>query len=277
MQIQHANRRSWINLGTANRAQAALEARKLYEELRANGWQETLRRRKPDDPALAKKASATIGEYLEAVKAKSALYVKTVEGYAVALRKIAADIHALSDTAEKKSPILREAWRAKVNAIKLRTLRTEKIENWRVDFIRRKGINPVKEKSARVRQTVFCGARVPSSRARSSRASATLWIFPIPLPSAASRLRRCAWRAIARRSTWRSSSKAHAKSLRARSLSSSRSFCWARWRAAKKRNRQAALECVSLRRGLDSYRGDRVLPSEVARFRERRARRRRAA
>ena len=111
MQIQHSKQRSWINLGTANKAQAAFKARKLYEEFRANGWAETMRRRRPLD-VPDKKVKATIGEYLDAVKAKSAIYLKTVEGYAVALRKIAADIHGLADTREKKSPTHRQAWRA---------------------------------------------------------------------------------------------------------------------------------------------------------------------
>jgi hypothetical protein len=154
VQIQHAGRRARINLGTANRAQAAVEARKLYEELRANGWKETLRRRQPKD-IPEKKANGTIGEYIDAAKARSGIYGKTVEGYAAALRKIAADIHGLADTPDKKSPRRRQAWRATINDIKLRTLTAQKIENWRVDFIRRKGINPVKEKSARVSANTF--------------------------------------------------------------------------------------------------------------------------
>jgi Phage integrase family len=154
VQIQHANRRSWINLGTANRAQAAVEARKLYEELRANGWDATLRKRKPQDE-VEKKVNATIGLYVDAAKRKSAVYTKTLEGYAVALRKIAADICGLADTGEKKSPIHREAWREKVNAIKLRTLTREKIENWRVEFVKRKGIDSLSEKSARISANSF--------------------------------------------------------------------------------------------------------------------------
>ena len=65
VQIQHANRRARINLKTANKAQAALLARKLYLELCANGWDETLRRRR-GDPAR-KKVNVTVGEYIEAV------------------------------------------------------------------------------------------------------------------------------------------------------------------------------------------------------------------
>jgi hypothetical protein len=154
VQLQHAKHRSWINLGTPNKAQAAFEARKLYLDLRANGWEETLRRRRPLD-VQDKKVKATIGEYLDAVKAKSAIYSKTIEGYAVALRKIAADIHGLADTPEKKSPTHRQAWRERVDSIKLRTLTAEKIESWRVDFIKRKGIDPLKEKSARVSANSF--------------------------------------------------------------------------------------------------------------------------
>ena len=53
VQIQHANRRAWIGLHTASKAEAAFEARKLYVELKANGWEETLRRRrKPDAPKM---------------------------------------------------------------------------------------------------------------------------------------------------------------------------------------------------------------------------------
>ena len=154
VQIQHAHQRSWINLGTPNKAQAAFEARKFYQELVANGWKETLRRRRPLD-TLDKKVKATIGEYLDAVKAKSAIYSKTVEGYAVALRKIAADIHRLAETGEKKSPTHRQAWRERVDSIKLRTLTAEKIEAWRVEFIKRKGTDPLKLKSARVSANSF--------------------------------------------------------------------------------------------------------------------------
>jgi hypothetical protein len=57
----------------------------------------------------------------------------------VALRKIAADIHNLADTPNKKSPLHRDAWRTKVGAVKLRTLTDQQIEDWRVDFIKAKG------------------------------------------------------------------------------------------------------------------------------------------
>ena len=135
VQIQHANRRARINLKTANKAQAALLARKLYLELCANGWEETLRRRR-GDPA-SKRVNVTVGEYIEAVAARSLFSPKTLESYAQALRKIAGDI-----TGETK--------REKRDGIKLRTLTPEKIEAWRVEFIRKKATDPLRERSARI-------------------------------------------------------------------------------------------------------------------------------
>jgi hypothetical protein len=79
----------------------------------------------------------TIGEYIEAVAAKSLFSPKTFQSYAQALRKIAGDI-----TGETK--------REKLDAIKLRAITPEKIDAWRIEFIRRKATDPLREKSARI-------------------------------------------------------------------------------------------------------------------------------
>ena len=122
-------------------AEAAFEARKLYVELKANGWEETLRgRRKPDAP---KKIGTTIGDFIDAVREKTAILPKTIESYALALRKIAADIAGLSGGS-------RDAW-----DVKLSRLTPEAIEAWRIGFIRRKAVNPLAEKSAKVSASSF--------------------------------------------------------------------------------------------------------------------------
>ena len=145
----HANRRAWIGLGTSNKTEAAALALKFYQEIRANGWDDTLRRRRAIRMG-GKGINVTIGEYLDAVNAKSAIYSKTIEGYAVALRKIAADIHRITHNG-KRLP----RWRAQVDYNQARDLTAEKIETWRVEFIKRGSINPLKEKSARVSANSF--------------------------------------------------------------------------------------------------------------------------
>jgi hypothetical protein len=148
VQIQHAKRRAWINLHTANKEQAAILARKFYEDLRANGWDAALAHRKCA-PA-EKKVNVTIGEYMDAVYSKSLIHPKTLESYAAALRKIASDIHNATD---KK----RSTWRVTVDALKLATLSPEAIEAWRAQFIKRGSTNPLKEKSARISANSFIG------------------------------------------------------------------------------------------------------------------------
>jgi integrase len=128
-------------LRTANKEEAATLARNFYRELLAKGWEETLRRHK-GIAAEEKKVNVTVGEYIEAVEAKSLFSPKTLQSYAQALRKITGDI-----TGETK--------REKRDAIKLRTLTTEKIEEWRIDFIRKKATDPLKEKSARISASSF--------------------------------------------------------------------------------------------------------------------------
>jgi hypothetical protein len=93
VQIQHDGEQKWIGLRTANREQAAILALNFYLDIRANGWEAALARRKgvPGE----KKVNVTIGEYLDAVCAKSLIYPKTLQSYAQALRKIAGDIYSL--------------------------------------------------------------------------------------------------------------------------------------------------------------------------------------
>jgi site-specific recombinase XerD len=152
--IQHDNQRRRIGLKTTDKEQAGALALEFYLKLRALGWEETLRWWKGDSTA-AKKSDVTIAEYLEAVTAKSPIYPKTIQSYVKALRKIAGDITG-------------ETEREKRDAIRLRTLTAEKIEAWRIEFIRRKATDPLKEKSARISANAFIG------RARSLFSSETV-------------------------------------------------------------------------------------------------------
>ena len=230
VQIQHANQRAWINLGTANKAQAAILARKLYEELRANGWDETMRRRR-GVPA-EKKVNVTICEYLDAVKARSAIFSKTIESYGAALRKIAADIHGVAETGEKKSSVSRAAWRDKVGSIKLRTLTTEKIENWRIDFIRRKGTDPVKEKSARVSANSFIGCARSLFGADVVARVRDIVELPDPYrPSTESRSRRCAFPATGATFDMAALLESARDELATSKPEQYKIFLWPRWRA----------------------------------------------
>jgi hypothetical protein len=253
VQIQHAGRRAWIGLGTSNKGEAAALALRFYSELRANGWDDTLRRR-PAIRAGGKSVNVTIGEYIEAAAARSPIYPKTVQSYAQALRKIAGDIAQASG-------------REKRDAVKLHALTPEKIEAWRIDFIRRKATDPLREKSARV------SANSLILRARALFGPATLAsvrdIVEIPEPAPFAGVKAEKVRVARYRSTFDMA--ALLESAR-EELAPFRPEQYKNLppcgdgRLAPKRGRQTALERFSLESGRHPDRGDRILSPEDARF-----------
>lgn len=147
-QIQFSGRREKINLHQASIDQAAARARDLYRSLLSRGWEESLRTFKAGytEP---KRSALSIGEYVELVKQQTGLRPQTIEGYAKALRKICADIFGFARDKAKYHPIRRLKWRAQINAIPLSDLTNERIEDWRLRFIRRAGSDPIEERKAR--------------------------------------------------------------------------------------------------------------------------------
>jgi integrase len=153
VQLQHAGRREKLNLRDDNAESAAAKARKVYLSLLAVGWEETLGRFKAgySEP---RRGELGIGEYLEAVVRNTSIQPRTLDGYAKALRRIAADIAGVPDSVNKFHPTKTE-WRTRVDAIKLRKLTREAIEKWERDFIKAAGSDPLKEKSARISAVAF--------------------------------------------------------------------------------------------------------------------------
>jgi integrase len=134
--IQHARERRRIGLRTSDREHAGALALKFYQRLRADGWDATLRWWK-GDLHDAPKSDVTVGEFIQAVSERSIFRPKTLQSYVSAFRQVVGDI-------------VDESNRESRDRIKLRTITPEKVEAWRVEFIRKRGANPLKEKSARV-------------------------------------------------------------------------------------------------------------------------------
>ena len=153
VQLQHAGRREKINLRDDNAESAAAKARKVYLSLLAVGWEKTLQRFKAgySEP---KRGELSIGEYLDAVARATSIHRPTLDGYAKALRKIAADIAGVPESVNKYHPTKTE-WRTRVDAIKLYKLSREAIEKWERDFIKAAGSDPLKDKSARISAAAF--------------------------------------------------------------------------------------------------------------------------
>ena len=151
--IQHRGRRETFALESPNRAAAAGRAKEIFLSLQAVGWDGTLAKFKPGATAnvAPNQNVATVGEFITEVKAKSALRERTFEEYAKAFRKIVADIHKI-DGGRKKFDHFnggRDAWVQRINEISLATITPERIQSWKIDFIRRAGESATKKREAR--------------------------------------------------------------------------------------------------------------------------------
>jgi hypothetical protein len=158
VRIAWGGRRVQFALGTASKAEAAERARAIYRAVKARGWNAALAEWKSGSAAAAAAAKVpapTIGEFLAAVKALHASKARTLEGYAGALRTIAAWCANLPPGGRGGSATVHRRWRESVETLKLSILTPGKIQQWREAFLARAGDDPVRQRRARVSANTF--------------------------------------------------------------------------------------------------------------------------
>ncbi len=156
IKIQHKGWRETFNLGTPNGAAAAAKARDIYVHLTANGWDATLARFKPKSQ-IAIKTHATVGDFLSELKAKAELDPKTLEGYAIAFRKILTDAFEIDGGKERFDYQKggRERWLEKIHAIKLADVTPVRIQTWKRAFLAKAGSDKREKRSASISVNSF--------------------------------------------------------------------------------------------------------------------------
>ncbi|HWX15573.1 MAG TPA: tyrosine-type recombinase/integrase [Chthoniobacterales bacterium] len=151
VKLQFAGRRETIPLGTANRENAAQKAREIHFYLQSNGWDETLLKFKPRS-RWSNSAATTVGEFCEQVQSVWSGKAKTLGDYIRAFRTMVSDIFEIDGGTSKFDYRAggRESWLEKVDRIRLREIASDRVQKWKVDFLRRAGTNPAKRRSASI-------------------------------------------------------------------------------------------------------------------------------
>jgi integrase len=151
VKLQFAGRRETIRLETANREIAAQKAREIYLYLQSHGWDETLLKFKPKS-RWSSSAATTVGEFLEQVQSLWSGKTKTIGDYIRAFRTIVSDAFEIDGGASKFDYRAggRKSWLQKVDRIRLRDITPDKIQKWKVNFLKRAGSNPAKRRSASI-------------------------------------------------------------------------------------------------------------------------------
>lgn len=172
------DRRHW-SLDTPNRGAAAARARDIYLAAKSNGWEKTEQAYRPALAAPTKRKAPTIGEFLAESGAKSGLSPKTFEDYARALRKIVTDVFDL-DKGTSRYGYKGEAYKRRLDSIlnvRLNRLTPAKVQEWKVNFLRRAGHDQIALRRAKISANSFL------RRARSLFADSATRHLEIELPS----------------------------------------------------------------------------------------------
>lgn len=150
IRIAHLGRREWFNTGTANKVNAAEKARKIYLSLISKGWQPTLQEFKPD--MVLSKDGATVGEFLDQVKAVSGLKPGTFEIYAKKFRSLIAGAFGIDGGKAKHDYVNGgyRVWLDKVQQVRLERLTPEKVNDWKVRELKAASKSPLHLKHASV-------------------------------------------------------------------------------------------------------------------------------
>jgi hypothetical protein len=147
--IQWRGRRELFNLQTPNKAAAAAKARDIYLMLVSAGWEPTLAKFKPD---MQRKSISTVGDLLTDLVSHWSGKPKTFEDYCRSFRRILSEVFNIEAGRAKFDYVNggRNAWIARIGAIKLAEVTPDRINKWRIAFVRRAGENPVKKRRARI-------------------------------------------------------------------------------------------------------------------------------
>lgn len=135
-------RREYFPLHTSSRKAASDEALKIYTYLKANGWEPTLAKFKPE--AEEKPEIETVGDLILEAGDKAEVRPITLRNYAANLRRLAAGIRGIDSNDPSKYRPGGSQWQVKVDQVKLSAITAENVQAWRKKQLEK--LNPSERK-----------------------------------------------------------------------------------------------------------------------------------
>jgi integrase len=148
VKLQAAGKRKALSLHTANREEAEHLAKRMYQDLLTLGWDKFLAQYRPlATPEPVRKELLTIGQFLAQVRAKDLLAPRTLDGYAMRFRGMAAEIAGIPTTNRRyrSGSKAHQDWLAKIDALPLANITPASVRQWKQDRLAQ-AQNPVERK-----------------------------------------------------------------------------------------------------------------------------------
>lgn len=152
VRIQHGGRREFFALTTTNQDAAARKAAEIFTFLKANGWDATLNKFKPDADGQPK-LDVSVGDFLAAVDTTRRLRPRTFLNYRNCFRTIVAECFGVRlKRGENKFDYRaggNKAWLQRIDEIRLERVTPEKVNHWKRERIADAGHSPAAIASAK--------------------------------------------------------------------------------------------------------------------------------
>lgn len=147
--MQHEGRREAVALGTNDKATAARKAAKLFQRVKAAGWDVALAEHSPDRAKA--KGIPTVGEFIAAAEQVVDVSPSSLQKYVSCFRRIVAAAFGIRSDESKydyrKGGL--DAFRARVDRIKLDKVTPARVQSALTKRIQKARGNPLAEQSAR--------------------------------------------------------------------------------------------------------------------------------
>ncbi len=152
VRIQHGGRREFFPLTTTNQDAAARKAAEIFTFLKANGWQPTLAKFKPDGDGQAK-LDVTVGDYLAAVDKTRRLRSRTFLNYRNCFRTIVAEAFGIRPKKNENKFDYRAGgnakWAQRIDEIRLERVSADRLNRWKRERVASAGHAPTAIASTR--------------------------------------------------------------------------------------------------------------------------------
>lgn len=165
--MQHAGRRESVALGTNDKEQAARKAAKLFQSVKAIGWDAALAAHSPDRQQSA--GAPTVGQFIAAAEQVADVSPRSLRNYAVCFRKIVADAFGIRGDESRFDYVNggAQAYRARIDRIKIHRITPARVQAALLARVKAAAGNPLAERRAR------------STAASTLRQAASLWAIDL--------------------------------------------------------------------------------------------------
>lgn len=173
-------------LKTTNKEKAAAKARDIYRSLMESGFEATRAKFKPweVEAELNRIEKVTVGHYIDAARVVFSGKATTFLSYERKFRFLVAQLAGMKADKSKFDPAEgHRRFRKNIEATLLETITPQRVEQWRLNYIRTAGRSPVKQQSARVTAaSIIQNCRALFAKKILKQLRQTAIVLPSPLP-----------------------------------------------------------------------------------------------